>query len=103
MNEEKVKQLREIEKKAQDLYEATVREAKLLPQQAENEARAMLESSRKEAQVEAQRIIAAAQSQTENEKILKQAEKEAARKEGLAMTHFDRAVNYVLHRIAGRQ
>lgn len=103
MNEEKVKQLRELEKKAQDLYEAAVQEAQRLPQQAEAEARDLLETSRSAAQAEAKRILSAAQDNSQTEKIMQQAEEEAERKESLAMNHFDRALNYVLHRIAGRQ
>lgn len=103
MNEEKVKQLRELEKKAQDLYNTAVQEAQRLPQQAEAEARSLLETSRSAAQAEAQRILAEARETGQNEQIMQQTEEETKRKEALAMSHFDRAVNYVLHRIAGRQ
>ena len=103
MNEERIQQLKEIEKNAQTLFEAAVQEAQRLPQQAKAQARELLETSRSTAQKEAQRIISAAKDNSENDRFVKQAEEDAKRKEALAMNHFDRAVNYVLHRITGRQ
>lgn len=103
MNEERVKQLREIEKQAHDLYEQAVRESQQLPQQAESEARHLLEKTRAEAQAEAQSIISAAKSKSEDQSILKQAEEDAARKEALGMNNLERAVKYVLNRVAIRQ
>ena len=103
MNEERIQQLREIENNARVLYDAAVEEAQRLPQQAKKQARDLLMTSRSEAQAEAQRIISAAKDNSENNQIIKQSEEDAKRKEALAMNHFDRAVNYVLHRIAGRQ
>jgi vacuolar-type H+-ATPase subunit H len=103
LNEERVKQLGDIEIKAKKLHDDAVQEAQLLPKRAEVEARELLETTRSAAQEEARQFIAEAQNQSNNERVLKQAEEEAKRKETLAMTHFDRAVNYVLHRIAGRQ
>ena len=103
MNEERIKQLKEIEKNAQSLYEAAVQEAQRLPQQAETEARDLLKTSHSKAQAEAESILSAAKDQSEDDQMIKQAEEDAKRKEALAMNHFDRAVNYVLHRVAGRQ
>lgn len=103
MNEEKVKQLREIEKQARDLYEKAVRDAQQLPQQAEKEALQMLEKSRAEAKAEAQRILSAAKEKSEDISILRQAEEDAEKKEALAMNNLERAVKYVLNRVAIRQ
>jgi len=102
LNEERVRQILEIEKQAQDIHDAAVREAEQLPIQAEKEARAIIEKARIEAQEEARRLIANAQAQEECARILAQAEKEAERMEALAMSHFDRAVNYVLDQVVGR-
>jgi protocatechuate 3,4-dioxygenase beta subunit len=101
--EDTVKQLREIEEKAQELYESTVHEAKMLPITAEEDARALQTQLYQETEAEAKRILAEAQDDSDNQKLLQQAEEDAARKENLAMNHFDRAVNYILHRVVGRQ
>jgi len=63
LNEERVRQILEIEKQAQDIHDAAVREAEQLPIQAEKEARAIIEKARIEAQEEARRLIANAQAQ----------------------------------------
>jgi vacuolar-type H+-ATPase subunit H len=101
--EETVNQLKEIEEKAQALYEMTIQEAKKLPIDAEEDARQIQSKLHHETEAEAKRILDEANNDTEGQKILQQAEDEAKRKEALAMNHFDRAVNYILHRIVGRQ
>ena len=103
MIEETVKQLREIEDKAQALYETTVQEAKMLPITAEEDARVLQSQSHQEIEAEAKRILAEAHDDSDSQKFLQQAEEDAKRKETIAMNHFDRAVNYILHRIVGRQ
>lgn len=103
MNEERVKQLREIEKQARELYEQAVRESQQLPQQAENEARQLLEQAGVEARAEAQRILLAAKEKSGDESILIQAKEDADKKEALATNNLERAVKYVLNRVAIRQ
>ena len=101
--EETVNQLREIEEKAQALYESTVQEAKMLPIDAEEDARVLKSQLHQETEAEAQRILSEAKDDSDSKKILQQAEEDAVRKETVAMNQFDRAVNYILHRIVGRQ
>ena len=103
MNEERINQLKEIENEAQTLFDTASREAQGLPQQAEIEARQLLEKTRSEAQMEANHLITEAEQSQEAEQIIQKAREEAERKEALAMNNMDRAVKYVLNRIAGRE
>ena len=104
MNEEYIEKVLEIEKQAQAVYDAAVREAEQSPVQAEKEAQALLEKVRTDAQAEARRLMAEAQAQARGEsaRVVKEAEEEAKRMEALAAGHFDRAVSYVLDRVAGK-
>ena len=103
MNEERINQLKEIENKAQTLFETASRQAQILPQQAESEARDMLEKTRSEAQSEANHLLAEAEQSPDPEQIIQKAREEAEKKEALAMNNMDRAVKYVLNRLAGRE
>ena len=103
MNEERINQLKEIENKAQTLFDTANREAQCLPQQAEKEARELLDKTRSDAQHEAKHLIAEAEQSPEPEQIIQKARDEADKKENLAMNNMDRAVKYVLNRIAGRE
>ena len=104
MNEEHIEKVLGIEKRARAVYDAAVREAEQLPVQAEEEAQALLEEARTDAQTEARRLIAEAQAQAQDEsaRIVQEAEEEAERMEALANSRFDRAVSYVLDRVAGK-
>jgi vacuolar-type H+-ATPase subunit H len=104
LDEKYIEKVLEIEKRAQAIYDAAVREAGQLPVQAEEEAQALLEKTRTDAQAEARRLIAEAQTQAQDEsaRIVKEAEEEAERMETLAISHFDHAVSYVLDRVAGK-
>jgi vacuolar-type H+-ATPase subunit H len=105
LNEEHIEKVLEIEKRAQAVYDAAVREAGQLPVQAEKEAEALLEEARADAQAEAGRLIAEAQAQAQDEsaRIVKEADEEAERMEALANGRFDHAVSYVLDRVAGKE
>jgi vacuolar-type H+-ATPase subunit H len=105
LNEEHIEKVLDIEKQAQAVYDAAVREAEQLPVQAEKEAQALLEKARTDAQAEAHRLIAEAQTQAQDEsaRIVKEAEEEAERMETLAISHFDHAVSYVLDQVAGKE
>lgn len=103
MNEKHIRQVLEIERQAREIHEAAVREAQNQPLMAEQEAQALIAKARAEAQEEARRLLANAQSEEEVNKILAQAEESNREFEALAMTNFDRAVNYVLDRVIGRE
>jgi vacuolar-type H+-ATPase subunit H len=103
LNEKLIQQVLEIEEQAQAIREAAMHEAEQLPKQAEQEAQAVIEKARADAQEEARQLVASAQAKEECERILAQAEEEARRTETLATSHSDRAVGYVLDRVAGRE
>lgn len=102
MNENRIRQVLEIEKRAQENYEAALREAQQLPTLAEQEAQQILNKARAQAQEEARQIAAKAQAEDEVAGILTEAEEKNRQLEKLAMRNFDRAVNYILDRVAGK-
>ena len=88
---------------AADPCDTAVREAGQFPQRAEQEAQALIEKARADAEEEARQLIAQAQSEEESTRILAKAEEDVRNMETVAMSHFDRAVAFVLDRIAGRE
>ena len=103
MNEKRIQEVFEIENEAQAIHEAAKREAEQLPISAEQEAQALIEKARAAAEEKARQIVAQAQSEAQSDHILTQAQEEARQAEAVALTHFDRAVAYVLSRVAGRE
>ena len=103
MNEKYIQRVLEIEQKAQAIREAAQREAEQIPILAEDEAEDLLEKARAEAEEEAHRLVEAARSKEESARIMAEAEENIQRLKTLTMSHFDRAVNYVLDRVAGRE
>ncbi|MBI5962525.1 MAG: hypothetical protein HY863_03545 [Chloroflexi bacterium] len=103
MNENRIQQVLEIEKQAQEVHEAALRDAQQLPILADQESQLILEKARVEAQEESRKLIASAQAKQETDRILSEAEKKNRQLEALAMSNFDRAVNYILDRVVGRE
>lgn len=103
MNENRIRQVLEIEKRAQENYEAALREAQQLPALAEQEAQEIVNKARAEAQEEARQLVAKAKPEGEVDQILAQAEEKNKKLEALAMSNFDRAVNYILDRVTGKE
>ena len=103
MNENRIQQVLEIEKQAQEIHETAIREAQQLPILAEQESQAVIEKARGSAQKEARELIANAQAKDETDRILAEAEKKNHQVEALAMSNFDRAVNYILDRVIGKE
>jgi len=102
MNEKHIQQVLEIEKQAQEIHDVAVRDAQRLPIQAEEEARAILGKALSDAQEEARKLVSEAQAKEEVSRILAQAEEKNQQVEALAMSNFDRAVSYILDRLAGK-
>lgn len=102
MNENRIRQVLEIEKRAQESYDAALREAQQLPTLAEQEAQQILNKTRTEAQEEAREIAAKAKAGDEAASILTEAEEKNRQLEDVAMSNFDRAVNYILDRVTGK-
>jgi hypothetical protein len=101
MNEDRVRKVLEIEKRAQTLYESAVREADLLPRAAESESKKYLERAAAEARAEARRMMEEAWSKEECERIRTDADVEIRRMEALAQKNFDSAVGYIVAQVVG--
>ncbi|HSA99428.1 MAG TPA: hypothetical protein VLE49_02175 [Anaerolineales bacterium] len=102
MNEKHIHQVLDIEKRAQEIHDAALKEAQQLPAVAEQEAEALIEKARAEAQQKAREIVSKVQADEESARILSEAEEKNRQFEALATKNFDRAVNYVLERVIGR-
>jgi hypothetical protein len=103
LNEKRIQQVLEIEKKANLIREATIDEAAQLPIQAEKEAQALIEKSRLDAEEEARQLLTKAQAEEECADIMIQTEQKIQRTETLALGNFNHAVAYVIARIIGRE
>jgi vacuolar-type H+-ATPase subunit H len=103
VNEQYIQKVLEIEKQAQEIQEEAQREAEQIPILAEDEAEELIEKARAEAEEEAHQMVESAQAKEEGAQILAEAEQDIQRLKALTMSHFDRAVNYVLDRVAGRE
>jgi vacuolar-type H+-ATPase subunit E/Vma4 len=103
LNEKRIRQVLEIERQAQAIHDAAMRKAEQLPILAEQEAQALVEKARADAEEQARQLVTSAQAQEECARILSQAEEESRRLEALAVSHFDHAIGFVLDRVTGRE
>jgi vacuolar-type H+-ATPase subunit H len=103
LSEKRIQQVLEIEKQADAIHAKAVSQAAQIPLQAEMEAQALIEKARADAQEEARKLVADAQCDDECQKIMSEAAASVQKSELLAMGNFDRAVNYVLARVVGRE
>ena len=102
MNEKHIQQVIEIEKRAQELHEAAMKEAQQLPVIAEQEAQALIEKAKAEAEQEAREMVSKVQADEEGARILSEVEEKNRQFETVAISNLDRAVEYVLGRVIGR-
>lgn len=102
MNEKHIQQVIEIEKRAQEIHEAALKEAQQLPVIAEQEAQALIEKAKAEAEQEARERISKVRADEESARILSEGEEKNRQSETLAISNIDRAVEYVLERVIGR-
>jgi vacuolar-type H+-ATPase subunit H len=103
MNEKHIEQVLEIEKQAQEIHDAAVREAQQLPVKAEQEAQALVEKAIADAHLQARQMISKVQADEESARILAEAEEKNRQFETLAMSNFERAVAYVIERVLGTE
>jgi vacuolar-type H+-ATPase subunit H len=103
VNENRIRQVLDIEKQARENYEAALNEAQKLPALAEQEAQEIINKARTEAQEEARQIVARARDAGEVDRILAEAETQNRQLEARALANFDRAVNYILDRVTGKE
>ena len=102
MNEKHIQQVLDIEKQAQEIHEAAMKEAQQLPVLAEQEAQALVEKAKAEAQQKAREMVSEVKADEESARISSGAEEKNKQFEALAMSNVDRAVTYVLERVIGR-
>ena len=103
MNENRIHEVIDIEKQADEIYNKAVVEAEHIPQQAEQAAKVLIEEARLAAEKEASNILANAEAKEECERILAKAEENINKNETIAKRNFDRAVTYVISRVLGRE
>ena len=102
MNEKQIQQVIEIEKRAQELHDAAVKEAQQLPVIAEQEAQGLIEKAKAEAEQEAREMLSKVQADEEGTRILSEVEEKSGQFESVAVSNLDRAVEYVLERVIGK-
>ncbi len=102
MNEKHIEQVLEIEKQAREIHEAAVKEAQLLPMQAEQEAQAVIAKSKADAHEEARKLLASVQSGEASEARAEDEASNAGEFDAIARQNFDKAVAFVLERVIGR-
>jgi cell division septum initiation protein DivIVA len=101
MNEDRVRQVLEIERRAAATYDAAVQRAERIPSDAEKEAAAESERILAAARAEADRLVEAALAQEEAAQILARAEEEARRLNAAARKNMERAVGFIVDSVAG--
>jgi vacuolar-type H+-ATPase subunit H len=101
MNEKHIQQILDIEKQAQAIHEAAVREAEQLPLQAEKDAQKLLEQARADVQNEARQMIENAKAENEITQILANAENQVQHDDTVAARNINRTVVYVINRVVG--
>jgi hypothetical protein len=102
MNEKHIQKVLEIEKRAREIHEAALKEAQQLPVIAEQEAQALIEKAKAEAQKEARELVSQVKADEESARILSETEEKNKQFDTLATSNLDRAVAYVLERVIGR-
>lgn len=103
MNEKRIQEVLEIEKQAQAILDSATNEAARLPIDAGREADELIATARAGAEEEARRIVAAALAENETATIKSKAEAKTAELDQLAAKNLERAVAYVLDRLAGKE
>ena len=102
MNEKQIQQVIEIEKRAQEIHDAALKEAQQLPVIAEQEAQSLIEKAKAEAEQEAREMLSKVQADEEGARILSEVEEKNRQFETVAASNLDRAVEYVLERVIGK-
>jgi vacuolar-type H+-ATPase subunit H len=101
MNEKHIEQVLELERQAQEIHDAAVREAQQLPILAEQDAQAIIGKTVAEAREEARRLVEKAQAEEETARILRESESKNQQMDQAAKKNFELAVNYILNQVIG--
>ena len=102
MDQRRIQQVLDIERQAQEIHEAALKEAQQLPVIAEQEAQALIEKARAEAQQQAREMVSQVKAEEESARILSETEEKNKQLDALAEKNIDHAVNFVLERVVGR-
>ncbi len=103
MDDKRIQQVIDIEKKADAVYQSAISQATRLPLQAENEAQDLIAQARVQAEEEAHTLIEKAAAGEESEQISSDATERVNKMETLASMNLGRAITYVLARVVGRE
>jgi hypothetical protein len=103
LNEQRIQQVLEIEKQAEAIHAAAIRDAEQVQQQADRDARSLVETTRSAAQEEARRLVENASASDECAQILAQSEEKSCQIETLAAKHHAEAVAFVLDQLVGKE
>ena len=102
MNEDRIRQVIEIEKQAQEIQEKAKRDAQEIPVRAEQEGQALIAKAKADAHEEARKMIAGAQSSQASAPGTAADAAKNSEFEASAKKNFDKAVAFVLERVIGR-
>jgi len=105
LTEDVIRQILNIEKQAQAVYNDAQREAARIVAQAETEADRILRQTEEQAREEAQRLLDDARAEAEEKRgrILDGTCEELRQIEEEAESHLDEAVHYVVDQVVGRE
>jgi vacuolar-type H+-ATPase subunit H len=103
LNEKRIQEVIAIEKQADEINQKAISEAGSIPLQAKQEAKAIIEKARQDAEKEAQSILVKAEAKDECDRILDEAQNSIAKSQTLAKQNFNRAVTYVISRVLDRE
>lgn len=103
MNENRIQQVLMIEKEAQEVSDAAIREAEQFPILAEQESQAMIEKTKASAIEEAKQLVATAEAKDECARIQAEAEEKISRTKSLSAGNFESAVAHVISQVIGRE
>ena len=103
MNEERIQQVLNIEKEAQQIHDTAVHDSEQLLIAADQEVSTIIENAQSEAQKEARRLVSEAEAKEESAHILADAQTKVNRTKDLSGGNFEHAVLYVLDRATGKE
>jgi len=103
MNDERIKQVLDIEREARQIHDTAVHDSEQLLIAADQEVGSIIETAQSEAQKEARRLVAEAQSKEESAHILADAQEKVNRTKDISGENFEHAVRYVLDRSTGKE
>ena len=99
MNEERLRQILEIEAQAQTLYDQALSETNIIPAQAEAQVRELIETTKKQAEDDAAKLIDEICDPLIIQSVLKKNIQKMQQREALANANMPKAVDYVLQSI----